>query len=122
MLRKVVCVAVAFAFFAGVVSAQEKKPQPKGKNVTGTIKKVDAASGKLTVEITVKKEKQEKEYTIGDTVKITVFAGKEKTELTGKAGLKNENFKEGTKVTLTVDAKDVVTAIRIGNPPKKEKQ
>ncbi len=116
MLRLFVSAVLALTLCAGVGLAQEKKA--KNKNTTGTIKKVDAAAGTLTV--TVKgKNAGDKEFKVDDTTKVTVFTeGQEKPkQLTGKDGLKDAQLKEGTNVVVVTDDKDKVVQIRV-NPPK----
>lgn len=117
MLRLFVSAAVALVLCAGVGLAQDEK-KAKNKNTTGTVKKVDATAGTLTV--TVKgKNAGDKEFKVDDTTRVTVFTeGQDKPkQLTGKTGLKDAQIKEGTNVVVITDDKDKVVQIRV-NPPK----
>ena len=123
MLRMFVCAAVALMLCAGAGLAQDKG---KGKNTTvnGTIKKIDAATGALTV--TVKKKNEEAkdmEFKVNDTTKVTVYAPTtgDATKLTGKDALKNPEFKEGAKVKVVTDADNKVVSVQIGQAKKKDK-
>jgi Cu/Ag efflux protein CusF len=121
MMRTLVCAALALTLAGGIALGADKGVK-KGQTVTGTIKKVDAAAGTITLTIKSKKETIEKEFKVADTTRVVVFAGTEKKELSGKDGLKAEQLKEGTQVAVVTDAEGKVTEIRIGNPPKKEKK
>ncbi|HZT81184.1 MAG TPA: hypothetical protein VFA26_13225, partial [Gemmataceae bacterium] len=110
MLRTFVCAAVALALCTGLALAGQKEKK-KGQSVSGTVKKVDAATSTLTVTIKKKKETMDKEFKIGDTTKVVVFSGDEKKELTAKDGLKSDALKEGAKVTVVTDADGKVTEI-----------
>src|SRR5262249_54802446 len=101
---------------------EAKKPEkaPKGQQVAGKIKKLDAAAGTLTVAVQLKKgETQDRECKLGDA-KVVVFDGKEKKELTAKDGLKNEHVKEGAAVTVLSDREGKVTAVQVGQPAAKK--
>jgi hypothetical protein len=124
MLRLFVSAAVALMLCAGAGLAQDKA---KGKNtkVNGTVKKVDAATGTLTITVKGKKgeEPKDMEFKVSDTTKVTVYAPTtgDATNLTGKDGLKNGQFKEGAKVVVTTDKDNKVVALQVGQPKKKEK-
>ena len=120
MLRKFASVVVVLALCAGLSLAADKAAKKKGKGVSGTIKKIDAATGTLTVAVK-KKETTEQEFKIDDATKVVVFAGDKKEELAGKAALKNPEVKEGARVTVVTGEDGKVTEIRIGTPPKKKK-
>jgi hypothetical protein len=120
MLRTFVCAAVALVLCVGTTLAADKAEKKKGQAAQGTIKKVDAATGTLTVTVKNKKESADKEFKIGDATKITVFAGDAKQDLTGPAGLKNEQFKEGAVVGIISDESGKVLEVRIGTPKKKK--
>lgn len=117
MLRTFVCAAVALVLCAGISLAADKK---KGEAVTGVVKKVDAATGSITVSIKNKKETTEKEFKINDATKVLVISGEDKKELTGKDGLKAEQVKEGAAVVIKCDADGKVIAIQVGTPKKKK--
>ena len=123
MLRKFASAVVVLALCAGLSLAADKaaKGKKKGKGVSGTIKKIDAATGTLTVAVKKKKATAEQEFKIDDATKVVVFAGDKKEELAGKAALKNPEVKEGARVTVVTGEDGKVTEIRIGTPPKKKK-
>jgi hypothetical protein len=108
---------------AGLADDQKAGKGKKGQNVNGVIKKLDAATGTLTVTVKAKNDPAGKdmEFKVEDTTKVTVYAGEDKKELAGKEGLKNEQFKEGAKVTVVLDDSKKVTEVRIGTPAKKKK-
>jgi hypothetical protein len=112
MLRTFVCAAVALALCAGSALAQAKVK--KGQAVAGTVKKIDAAAGTLTVAVKQQKEMVDKEFKIDDATKVIVFAGQDKKELSGKDGLKAEQLKEGALVTIASDAAGKVAQIQVG--------
>lgn len=120
MFRTFVCAAVALVLFAGAGFCADKAK--KGQGAKGTIKKVDAATGTLTVTVKTKNGDQDKQFKVEDATKIVVFEGKDKKELTGKAGLSAGNVKEGTPVTIAADENGKVTAIQIGAAKKKAKK
>jgi Cu/Ag efflux protein CusF len=122
MLRLFVSAVVALALCAGAGLAQDKtEKKAKNKSTTGTVKKVDATAGTLTVTVKGQKgaEPTDKVFTVDDTTKVTVFTeGQEKPkQLTGKDGLKDAQIKEGTNVVVVTNDKDKVVQIRV-NPPK----
>jgi hypothetical protein len=121
MLRLFVCAAAGLVLASGVSLAADKGKGKKGMTVQGTIKKVDAAAGTLTISVKKKNaEPMEKDFTVEDATKVNVIAGSgETTEVKGKAGLKNEAFKAGTAVTLTLDADGKVAELRVGKKSKK---
>jgi hypothetical protein len=108
-------VVVVLVVGVSVAGAGKKK----GHNVSGTVKKVDAATGTVTVAVKKKKETTDKDFTIPDEAKVVVQQGKEKKELTGKAGLKDEQVKEGVPVTIVSDADGKVVEVRFGKAAKK---
>jgi len=95
---------------------------PPKPPATGTLKKVDAAAGTLTVSIKSKMETIDKDFTITDATKVIVFSGEDKKELAGKDGLKNDQFKEGVAVAVSSSPDGKVTRVQIGTPPKKKKE
>jgi hypothetical protein len=96
--------------------------------IKGQLKKVDAATGSLTVlrSISVAKgqppEQKEVEYKIDDATKVIIFAGEDRKECTGKDGLKNEQVKEGVVVLLVTAGETKVTELRVGAPAGKKKE
>jgi hypothetical protein len=82
----------------------------------GTVKKVDAEGGTLTIAVKSNKETTEKEFTLTDSTKINVFDGDDKRQWTGKKGLKDDAIKEGKRVTVVSDADGKVTLVRVGTP------
>jgi hypothetical protein len=88
-----------------------------GQGLRGTIKKIDAKKGTLT--LTVKEKDEEKEVTvkIEKDTRFMVFAGKKGPKnYTGTKGLKAEEFKVGTQVGVFKDQTGKVKAVMVGNP------
>jgi hypothetical protein len=99
---------------------EEKRKKPaKTKEATGTIKKVDAENGTLT--LMVKDEDEDKETRIKVTEKTTFISGPkdDKEELTGKKGLKSDRFQKGTEVVVVINADG--SAKTVTAKPKKGK-
>ena len=123
MLRVFVSAVLALVLCAGVGLTQDKAKK-KNTIVQGTVKKVDAATGTLTVTIKGKKgtEPTDKEFKVHDATKVTVFSeGQEKPkQLTGKEGLKDTEIKEGAKVAVVTDDAGKVVQIRVNQPKKKK--
>src|SRR5262249_21385670 len=112
---------------AGTLPGKTKGEGKGEQGVQGQLKKVDAATGSLTVlqSIVVAKgqpaEQKEVEYKIDDATKVIVFSGDEKKEFAGKVGLKNEQVKEGAVLFLVMAGEAKVTELRVGTPPRKKK-
>lgn len=128
MLRTLICTAVALAICVSPTLAEEKKkkkPAKKGASVTGTISKVDATGGKITIKVKKKKETEEKEYTVTKETVVTDNTGDEKKEVKADSAtdlLKNTLFKEGTAVTITTDEEGkTAKTITFGKAKKKKK-
>src|SRR5262245_47398637 len=121
MMRKFAYVVAVFVFCAGVSAAQDKAKK-KSKAVAGTVKKVDAAAGTITVAVKKKQETVDKEFKIEDTAKVVVFSGSDKKELSAKDGLKSDQLKEGTRVRILTDQAGKVTELQTGDLPKKKKK
>jgi hypothetical protein len=121
MLRTFLCATLALLLAAGIgLAADKNAKKKKGTTVAGTVKAIDAAAGKLTVTVKVKKATEDKDFTVGDAVKVVTFSGDTKSELTGKDGLKN--VKVGDKIRVHSDEGGKVVSIQVGNPPKKKKK
>jgi hypothetical protein len=89
----------------------------------GTLKKVDAKAGTLTV--TPKgKEAKDKEFTITEQTKVVVSDGKDSKELTGKASLKDDavlSAREGVEVAVATEGvRRYAIRVRIAVPPRKD--
>jgi hypothetical protein len=95
----------------------DKKPV-KGTRTAGKVKKIDAASGKITIETGKKNNLVEKEFTIGPDAKVLIFDGDGKKEGTAKDGLKD--IKEGANV-IVLEAEGKVIGVQAGSPKKKPK-
>jgi hypothetical protein len=108
MLRAFLCAAVVVALTADVGRSAD------GKEVKGTIKKIDG--DKITVAVKVKKEVTEKEFTVTEKTKFTIMQGDDKKEMTGKDGLKE--LKEGDAVSIIADG-DKISEIKTGGKKKK---
>jgi hypothetical protein len=123
MLRTFVCAVLTLSFVTGLSLAADTE---KGKDRTtrGTIKKIDAKEGILTVTVKSKKtEPTDKEFKLSSDTKIVVLSGTEKKEFIGKEGLNNDALKEGAAVTVVTAKKDLakVKEIRLGGTKKKKK-
>ena len=102
MMRAVVCLCAAVAFFVSVGTAEAAKNQM----VKGTIKSSDASTGVLVVNQIVKDQKVDRELSITETTVFIVNEGGSKQEVVGKAGLKLLAGAEGSQVAVKCD-KDV---------------
>lgn len=120
MLRKCVYTSLALLLVVSVsLAADKNNKKKKGATVAGTVKAIDAAAGKVTVAVKVKKMTEEKDFTVGNAVKVVSFDGDKKTELTGKDGLKG--VKTGEKIRVHTDESGNVVSLQVGTPPKKKK-
>lgn len=91
----------------------------------GTLSAVDAAKGTVTIKVQVKKNVEDKTFTVTEQTKVTVAEGKSTTEV--KAAkvadlLKNEAFKIGAAVTVAAGDDGVARAITFGAAAKKKKK
>jgi hypothetical protein len=111
MLRAFVCAAVAVMVCVNVSSAADKKA---GGEVHGVVKSVDAAKGTITVTVKVKKETQDKEFTVTDATKFVLGD----QQMTGKDGLKSDHLKAGTQVAIHADPDGKATEIKVGGKKK----
>jgi hypothetical protein len=110
MLRTAVA-AGTVTILAAVALAQGEK---NDREVHGTLQKVDAGAGTLTVK--PDKETAEKEFTLTNSTKVVVFEGDDKRQWTGKKALKDEAVKAGRRVAVVSDADGKVTQVRVGVP------
>jgi hypothetical protein len=101
MLRTFACAVVAlFVLSVGLVMAADKEAK-------GTIKKVDADKGTITVTV----DGKDQDFMIGADAKIVDAAGADL-----KDRLKAADLKAGAKVTVTCttkDGKDVCTKVQL---------
>ena len=118
MLRMFACASLTLLFAAGLSLAADKSNKKKAATIAGTVKSIDAATGKLTLTVKKKKVQEDKDFTVGDTVKVVTIKGTDKTELTGKEGLKG--IKTGDKIRVRSDAGGNVLSIQAGDLPKKK--
>jgi hypothetical protein len=122
MLRAFVCAVLGMALVSSVGLAGQKQKK-KGGSVTGTIKKIDATEGTLTVTVKAKKVVSDQKFKVTADTKIVVGTDTEKKELVGISGLKSDQLKEGAVVTVTPDESDKTKAkeVRLGGGKKKKK-
>ena len=121
MLRIFVCATLALLLSAGVsLAGKGAKKGKKGHAVAGTVKKVDASAGTLTVTTKKKKVQEDQQFTVGDSAKVVVANGADKKELSGKDGLKS--VKEGDKVRVQADEAGNVVSLQVGALAKKGKK
>jgi hypothetical protein len=123
MLRLFAYAALALTLIAGSSLAEPNAKGKKGHTLHGTILKVDAEQGILTLAVKSKKTEMTQEFTVSDTTKVVVFSGKKKMELTGKDALKNAGFKEGARVTVVTDENNAakIKQVSLGKMKKKKK-
>ncbi|HLJ94755.1 MAG TPA: hypothetical protein VKU02_16325 [Gemmataceae bacterium] len=122
MVRIFISAALALILMTGVSVAAGKGKGKKGQAVHGTIKKVDAKEGTITVAVKAKKAgTANREFKLGADTKVVVVSEGNKSKLTGPEALKNEGFKEGATVTVVTDESDAtkVTQVRLGGGKKK---
>jgi hypothetical protein len=118
MFRRLICAAVLLAVgVATAFSADKPIVKKKGEiQVSGRVKKLDAATGALTLTVPAgKKKTADYDFTLGSNVKVVVFGPDGRKELTAKDGLKE--IKEGAWVAVIRDAGGQVVRVRIGTPP-----
>jgi Cu/Ag efflux protein CusF len=123
MTRMFVLVAAALFVLAGLVVADDAKPEKKkGSAVAGVVKKIDASVGSITLTIKNKKmpDGMDKEFKIGASVKFVLIDGDAKTELAAKDGLKSEKLKEGASVRIETNDKGEATIVTVGERKKKK--
>ena len=113
------------AGFCLMLDTQEVLAQ-KGGN-SGTISKVNAKSGSITINMMVRVKKKnevvDKEFFLNDDAKVTISESGEKKTLTGKEALAMDALKEGAAVTFTTEAGDLkIKELNVGGPSKKKPQ
>ncbi len=119
-MRPIVCSLLALLLFAGIgLSADKNAKKKKGTAVAGTVKAIDASTGKLIVAVKVKKSTEDKEFSVDDGVKIVTFVDGGKQQASGKDGLKN--IKTGEKIRVLTDEGGKVISLQVGQAPKKKK-
>lgn len=124
MLRTFIGAVLTLALVGGVGLAGDKGKAKKANTFRGTIKKVDAKEGTLTVAVKAKKKSvTDKEFKVSTDTKVVVVSGEEKKIFTGTEGLKKEGFKEGANVVVVADENDAtkVKEVRLGMAKKKNK-
>jgi hypothetical protein len=109
------------AFLAAVAAALLGAGDLRADEIKGTVKKVDADKGKLTVTVNDK----ERTFDVPKDAKVTIqiAAG----NVTAKDGLKNDWFKRAAKDAYTVEVtvekkkdKEVVTKVHLFTPTRRE--
>ena len=87
MYRMLACALIALGLFVNATRADDdaKKKKKKVVATTGTVLKVDADKGTLTVSVALKKKQsEEKEFKVTDKTTVTAVKGDEKAELCGE--------------------------------------
>ena len=114
--------ALSATLLAGVIlTAHAQTPVTPG---TGTLKKIDAQAGTVTIEVPVKnkkkKDESEKEYLLTADAVVTITVEGVKKELTGKDALASGVLKEGDSVTFKAVGDLKIVELTV-NPAKKKK-
>jgi hypothetical protein len=131
MLRSIVCALFVFAMtvnFASAADEAKKKKKKKAAGTSGTITRVDAEKGILTIKVALKKKQfEDKEFTVTDKTTVTAIEGEDKTELKADKPadlLKKQQFKVGANVTIESAEEGVAKSITVGGPAvvKKKKK
>src|SRR5271166_337100 len=108
-------------FLAGglcVLLAPGEALAQKGNN-RGTISKVDAKSGLITINMMVrvkkKNEQIDKEYFLNEDATVNIMEDGKKKTMSGKEALAKEALKEGAQVTFTTESGDLkITELNVG--------
>ena len=126
MWRAILCGAVILAMAAGchraATTSSDQKGRRRGSGARGTIERVDAAAGTLTIKARSRQnpDGEEKTFQVEDDTPITSFTGENKTELKGKAGLSDPQFKPGSQVSIrTSEDGGKVVSIQVGDLPRR---
>jgi hypothetical protein len=127
MVRTLLAAALAFGlvgFAAPDASAAKAKAKKADKTqvLTGTVKSIDAAKSLLVVSQTVKKQKVDRELTIGSATTFSVKDGDKTKELTGKEGLALLKGKEGTTVAVKSGKDSKAVSVTVTEPAAKKKK
>ncbi|MCE9532945.1 MAG: hypothetical protein K8T89_17745 [Planctomycetes bacterium] len=116
MIRLVLGFALLVSFFLLFSDPQVASAQ-KGGNA-GTIKKVDAKNGIVTIRRATlpkkSKEDAEKEFLLNDDAKVTIVDGGQKKTMTGKEALAAGLIKEGAAVSYVPDGDLKLKELTIG--------
>lgn len=95
----------------------------KGGN-TGTITKIDAKNGAITINMLVvakkKKELMDKEFFLNDDAKVTINETTGKKTMTGKEAIKAGVIKEGAMCSFVPDGDLKIKELTIGESAKKK--
>jgi hypothetical protein len=114
MWRQVISGGLALVVLAGLLRAQDKKPQMIG----GIIKKIDVKKNLLIVTVKVMEKDKDTEVKISDGTRFIVSLRSGKKEFKGQDGLKAEEFKAGAPVRVILnadgEAQQVVTFAKPG--------
>jgi len=126
MSRAILCGTVILAMAAGchraATTSSDQKGRRRGSGARGTVERVDAAAGTLTIKARSRQnpDGEEKTFRVEDDTTITSFTGENKTELKGKAGLSDPQFKPGSQVSIrTSEDGGKVVSIQVGDLPRR---
>lgn len=108
--------------FLALLSDPRMVSAQKGGN-SGTISKVDAKSGVITINMLIvskkKKELTDKEYSLEDDAKVVIADGGVKKSMTGKEALTAGVLKPGTTVTFVAENDIKIRELTVGVIGKK---
>ncbi len=111
---------LVFGFFLLLSDPRSASAQKGGNN--GTITKVDAKSGAITINMLVvakkKKELMDKEYFLNDDAVVIIVEGGAKKTLTGKEALASGALKTGTAVTFSAINELNIKELTVGGGKK----
>ena len=125
MFRTMLCVAVALFCCADVAMAKGGKGRKGPKPVIGTIKALDKEKATMTVTVKVKKQTEDKDFTLPDSATATVMGADGRTkDMPIKDALKDPAMAVGAAIKVTAGSDGAVARVEVGGiyaQPKKKK-
>ena len=127
MFRTMLCVAVALFCCADVAMAKGGKGRKGPKPVIGTIKALDKEKATMTVTVKVKKQTEDKDFTLPDSATATVMGADGRTkDMPIKDALKDPAMAVGGSIKVTTGYDGAVSRVEVGGiyaqPQKKKKR